>query len=284
MPPVIPECWADAGADAMYAALDEAGCLVVHGMADGDTIAAVRSELAGHMRNARPAEDDDPEDFYPGKTRRVTALMYRSPMMRELMMHPIVEQLGDRHLSANCTKWQLNVTAALEVGPGARDQILHREENLYPYFPLPRPSLILATMWAISDFTVENGGTQLVPGSHRWGPDRTARPDEIVRAEMPAGSVLFWLGGTLHGAGANVTENDWRYGIVLTYTLGWLRQEENQHVVFPLAEALDLPKPVRTRLGFDQDYDGGLGFYDRSVLAPRRPAAPAAERQPSQSS
>ena len=265
MAPVIPACGPDEDPDAMYEALDDAGCLVVHGMADADTTAAVRAELGDHMAAARVGIDK-PDDFYPGNTRRVVALMHRSPTARDLMMHPIAEQLGDRHLLANCTKWQLNVTAALEVGPGARDQILHREEDLFPYFPLPRPNLILATMWAISDFTAENGGTQLVPGSHRWDADRTAAPDDVVRAEMPAGSVLFWLGGTLHGAGANTTADEWRYGIVLTYTLGWLRQEENQHVSMPLADALALPDAVRSRLGFDTDYEGALGFYDRSVL------------------
>jgi len=275
MPALIPECGPDEGPDAMYAALDEAGCLVVHDVFDNGAIAAVRAELADNMAAARAA-DDDPEDFYPGKTRRVIALMHRSPAMRELMMHPTVEQLGDRHLLQNCKKWQLNVSAALEVGPGARAQILHREEDLFPYFPLPRPKLILATMWAISDFTADNGGTQLVPGSHRWGADRKAEPDEVVRAEMPAGSILFWLGGTLHGAGANVTD-DWRYGIVLTYTLGWLRQEENQHLSIPLADAHALPDAMRTRLGFDSDYGGGLGFYDPSVLlVPPSPAHTAA--------
>lgn len=266
MPPVIPECRADADPDVMYDALDEAGCLVVHDMADVDSCGRVRTELADHVE-AAPASDDDPEDFYPGKTHRVVALMHRSPTMRDLMMHPVAEQLGDRHLLTNCTKWQLNVSAALEIGPGARDQILHREEDLFPYFPVPRPNLILASMWAMSDFTVENGGTQLVPGSHRWSADRVAEPAEIVRAEMPAGSVLFWLGGTLHGGGANVTEDDWRYGIVLTYTLDWLRQEENQHLSMPAADAFALPEAVRSRLGFAMDYgDGGLGFYDSSVL------------------
>lgn len=249
----------------MYGVLAEAGCLVVHDMCDAAVIADVKVELAEYVQ-AATADEDNPEDFYPGKTHRVVALMHRSPTVRDLMMHPTVEQLGDRHLLDNCTKWQLNVSAALEVGPGARDQILHREENLYPYFPLPRPNLILASMWAMTDFTADNGGTQLVPGSHRWDGDRVAEPHEIVRAEMPAGSVLFWAGGTLHGAGANVTENDWRYGIILTYTLGWLRQEENQHVSIPLAEALALPDAVRTRLGFDMDYGDGLGFYDPSVL------------------
>ena len=262
----IPTCGPDESPDAMYATLAEAGCLVVHDMFDRDTGAAVRAELAEHIGRAEAA-DDDPAEFYPGITHRVGALAYRSPTVLDLMMHPTVEQLGDRHLGANCTTWQLNVSTALEVGPGARDQILHREEDLYPYFPLPRPNLILATMWAITDFTADNGGTQIVPGSHRWGAGRTAEPDEIVRAAMPAGSVLFWLGGVLHGAGANVTDDDWRYGVILTYHLGWLRQEENQHLSIPLADAMALPEPVQRRLGFAMDYgDGELGTFDPTVL------------------
>ena len=263
----IPTCSADDDPDAMYAKLDAAGCVVVHDVARPDQVAAARTELVDHMASARVA-DDKPTAFYPGLTRRVVALMHRSPTVRELMMHPVTEALGDRHLGQNCSKWTLNVTAALEVGPGARDQILHREEDLYPYFPLPRPNLILASMWAMSDFTADNGGTQLVPGSHRWDADRSAAPDEVVRAEMPAGSVLYWLGGTLHGAGANSTPEDWRYGIILTYNLGWRRQEENQHVSIPLADVLALPDAMRSRLGFDMDYENSLGFYDRSVLAP----------------
>ena len=268
MSTAIPTCSASDDPDAMYAKLDGAGCLVVHDMASPAQVATVRGELADQMATAKVA-DDKPDAFYPGITRRVVALMHRSPTMRDLMMHPVTEQLADRHLLPNCSKWTLNVTAALEVGPGARDQVLHREEDLYPYFPLPRPNLILASMWAMSDFTVDNGGTQLVPGSHRWDADRKAAPDEIVRAEMLAGSVLYWLGGTLHGAGANSTPEDWRYGIVLTYNLGWLRQEENQHVSIPFADVLELPDAVRGRLGFDMDYENALGFYDRSVLAPR---------------
>ncbi len=266
MAPTIPQCSASDDIDSMYAALDEAGCLVVHDMATPDEVAAVRSELDSHMR-AAVVGDDKPEDFYPGHTRRLIALMHRSPAMRELMMHDTIGQLNDRHLLGNCKKWIVNIAAALEIGPGARDQVLHREENLFPYWEPPRPNLILATMWAMSDFTSDNGGTQLVPGSHRWDGNRVAEPDEIVRAEMPAGSVLVWLGGTLHGGGANITADDWRYGVVLTYTLGWLRQEENQFLSIPFAEAMELPADVRMRLGFDQDYGGGLGLYDPRVLA-----------------
>ena len=103
-------------------------------------------------------------------------------------------------------------------------------------------------MWAISEFTAANGGTQIVPGSHLWEADRVAKPEEIVRAEMPPGSVLFWLGGTLHGGGANVTRDDWRYGVIFTYTLGWLRTEENQHLSIPIAALACRKDPYKARL------------------------------------
>ena len=79
-------------------------------------------------------------------------------------------------------------------------------------------------------------------------------------AEMPAGSVLYWLGGTLHGAGANVSQ-DWRYGVILTYSLGWLRQEENQYLSTPLEIARQLPKPLLRLMGYARGAYA-LGYVD----------------------
>ncbi len=244
-------------------ALDDAGCVVVTDLLDRNGRERVRSELASHMEAARVASSDEPADFYPGKTRRVTALVARSETIGELVMHPMPTALCDHHLSPHCERYHLHVTAALEVGPGARSQILHREEDTFTFFELPRPNLILATMWAITDFTADNGGTLLVPGSHRWDADRKPEPDEIVSAEMPAGSMLVWLGGTFHGAGANVSD-DWRYGVILTYSLGWLRQEENQYLDVPPHVAEGLPTELRERTGHAMH--GGLGFSDPRVL------------------
>ncbi|MEZ5226263.1 MAG: phytanoyl-CoA dioxygenase family protein [Acidimicrobiales bacterium] len=117
-------------------------------------------------------------------------------------------------------------------------------------------------MWAISDFTADNGGTLMVPGSHRWTADRVAQPDEIVAAEMPAGSVLVWLGGTLHGAGANVSDQ-WRYGVVVTYSVAWLRQEENQYLSIPPDVLATLSPELRALTGHTMH--NGLGFHDPSV-------------------
>ena len=150
-------------------------------------------------------------------------------------------------------------TAALVIGPGATEQVLHREEDPFQFFKPPRPNMIVASMWAMTDFTAANGGTHLVPGSHRWPQDRVARADEVVAAEMQAGSVLLWMGGTLHGAGANRVD-EWRYGVFLSYSLGWLRQEENQFIDVPPNLARTLPKQVRDLCGYRMHL--GLGYSD----------------------
>jgi ectoine hydroxylase-related dioxygenase (phytanoyl-CoA dioxygenase family) len=254
----IPELSAGTSPALIAQALDEAGCVVVTGLISEDDRNAVRTELAPHMAKARVVQDDDPSDFYPGLTRRTSALVARSPAAGKLVLDQTSLSLCDHFLTPNSEYgYQLHVSAALEVGPGARRQILHREHDSFTFFDHPRPNLIVASMWAVTDFRADNGATLIVPGSHRWPERRQATEDEILAAEMPAGSVLYWLGGTLHGAGAN-TADDWRYGVILTYSLGWLRQEENQYLDVPPAVARDLPEELRHIIGYRM-YDA-LGF------------------------
>jgi ectoine hydroxylase-related dioxygenase (phytanoyl-CoA dioxygenase family) len=237
--------------------LSESGCLVIKNAISDDTRKKVKIELEPAMEMS-PAEVDDPEAFYPGNTKRMSALVALSETSGKLAIDKMSMDICDHFLlpNSNCG-YQLHVSAALEVGPGSRKQILHREEDPFPFFDLPRPNLIVASMWAITDFRSDNGATLLVPGSHKWGKDREPKDEEILSAEMPAGSVLYWLGGTLHGAGANVS-NDWRYGVILTYSLGWLRQEENQYLDVPSEEVKKLPKDLARLIGY-RAY-GGLGF------------------------
>lgn len=260
----IPVFSADSAAAAIGDALEEAGCVVVTGLLDPDLRQSISDELAPHMAAARVIEDDDPEEFYPGRTRRITALVNRSASITdELIAHPLADGMCRRFLLPNSEfGYQLHVTAALEVGPGAREQVLHREEDSFTFFPVPRPNLIVASMWAISDFRADNGATLVVPGSHTWPEDRTATAAEIERAEMPAGSVLFWLGGLLHGAGANAA-SDWRYGVILTYSAGWVRQEENQYLDVTPERLAELSPEVRQIVGFEMYR--ALGFFDPSV-------------------
>ena len=260
----IPRFAADVSPATFNEALEEAGCAVITGVMDPVLRQSIREELAPHMATARIIEEDDPKEFYPGHTRRVTALIARSSSVTDqLIPHPVSRSVCEHFLlPTGELGYQLHVTAALEVGPGARRQILHREDDSFSYFPMPRPNLIVASMWAVSEFRADNGGTLLVPGSHRWPDDRKAEPEEIMQAEMPAGSVLFWLGSLLHGAGAN-TAQDWRYGVILTYSAGWVRQEENQYLDVPPERLAELSPEVRRIAGFDMY--GALGFFDPSA-------------------
>ncbi len=261
----IPAFPADANPNEIAAALNEAGAVVINNAMDDVTRASVREELAPYMEAVRVAESDRPEDFYPGRTRRASALMANSPTARELAMNQTSRALCDQFLKPNAKGgYQLHVTAALEVGPGARKQVLHREEDPFSFFPAPRPNMILASMWAVSDFRADNGATLIVPTSHTWEEGRTAEEHEVLSAEMPAGSVLYWMGGTLHGAGAN-TSNDWRYGVILTYSLGWLRQEENQYLDVPPEVAATLSPELREMIGYNM-YGGSLGFSVNSMV------------------
>ena len=172
----IPRFTADDDHSAIQPAIEEFGCAVVTGLADPELRASITEELAPHMDAAKVAQEDDPEEFYPGKTRRISALVNYSPTITDnLILHPTTRSVCDHFLLPNSEYgYQLHVSAALEVGPGAREQILHREEDTFTYFPEPRPNIIMASMWAISDFRQDNGATLIVPGSHTWPADRKA--------------------------------------------------------------------------------------------------------------
>ena len=255
---LIPTISVGSARERVAEALDEAGCVVVTGLLGETERKAIRSELGPYMEKVRVVEDDDPTQFYPGRTRRTSALVARSAAVGKLVLDDCSLGLCDRFLTTNGEfGYQLHVSAALEIGPGARRQVLHREHDSFTFFPHPRPNMIVASMWAITDFRADKGGTLIVPGSHKWNGERDAMEDEIVEAEMPAGSVLYWLGGTLHGAGANKS-SDWRYGVILTYSLGWLRQEENQYLDVPPEVARNLSPELRDIIGYKM-YDA-LGF------------------------
>ena len=193
--PSIPVVSASDSPARVVACLERDGAVVVSGVIDRGVRDSILRELAPHLEivdpdasiNKKYAEDGGAANFYPGKTKRITALVARSETFRTFVTHPLMRSACDAILKPNCVHYQVHATAALKIGPGAREQVLHREEDPYQFFKVPRPRMIVASMWAITDFTEANGGTKIVPGSHLWPAERVARPDEVVAAAMPAG-------------------------------------------------------------------------------------------------
>ncbi|NKB98291.1 MAG: hypothetical protein GKR90_07330 [Pseudomonadales bacterium] len=247
---MIPTLPANTDIEEIANELSRTGVVVVTELFDASLRDKVRSELAPFMAKSRVMDEDDPSDFFPSKTRRMSALVTHSNTVGDMILDPHTQALCDRVLLPNGEYGhQLHITAALEIGPGARRQILHRDHQSFSFFPDPKPNIVLAAMWAVTDFRADNGATLLVPGSHAWEKSRTPKESEVFAAEMPAGSVMFWLGGTLHGAGANVS-SDWRYGITLGYSVGWVRQEENIYLDVPPERAAELSPALRKAIGY----------------------------------
>jgi ectoine hydroxylase-related dioxygenase (phytanoyl-CoA dioxygenase family) len=235
----------DADGALIAASIAEHGYAIVQDMLAPDTLERLRSELQPHL----DAAEGGKEAFMGARTKRIGALLSRSAVSRDMALDPLLLDLVERVLGPYCARVQLNYTGLMYLMPGEKAQPLHRDAALYP-FQNPAPPTICATMFAVSDFTRENGATWLVPGSHLWDDAREPRAEEVIQAEMPAGSMLIYNGSTYHAGGANHS-NGARFGCAIQYSLGWLRQEENQYMAVPPELAKTFPRRLQELMGYD---------------------------------
>ena len=199
------------------------------------------------------------DEFTGFKTTRVGALIARSHGCRDLAMHTKINALASQFLEPHCDNYQLHFTSLISIGPGETKQILHRDRGLWGGYISRKIETQFAVVWAATDFTFENGATQLVPGSHKWDAKREPLEDEIAYAEMKKGSALIYTGSVLHGGGDNISD-EVRSGIFIHYAPGWIRQQENQYLSCPPEIAKELTPELRSLIGYSK---GGyvMGFY-----------------------
>ena len=271
--------------DDVVAALQADGGAIVEDLL-GERLARINTELDPYVeaqrrlteRGGRPLDG-----IQKANQVGVTAVLEKSLVAREVVLEPMVLSIADRVLLPNCASYQLNGAAVNHLGPGTPAQEIHRDDSYYPMIE-PRCELLLVLMWALSDFTCENGATLFVPGSHRWDdarrPIRTrgrenlnpvhwrrAREDEKAYAEMPAGSCLVFLGSALHGSSANLSVEH-RRGLYMAYSLGWLRTEENMFLAYPPDVARAFPEKLQRLIGYETYGGGQLGWAREYGLEP----------------
>jgi hypothetical protein len=265
----IPQLTPEATADDVAAALDRAGVAVVRRLVAPESMDRVERELAPWLEATRCGVDD----FSGRRTRRTGGLVARSASCRDLVQHPLV--LGTvRHVLARATSFQLHLTQLIAIGPGEAPQAVHRDQWAFDFFPFPQGYEVQCnTIWAMTDFTAENGATRVVPGSHRFADRLQLGEADTVPAEMERGSVLFYTGSLYHGGGANRSSGT-RIGVNLTYAVSWLRQEENQYLSVPLEVARTLPVELLRLMGYARGAYA-LGYVDdlRDPLDVVRPGA-----------
>lgn len=252
----LPRCPADTPAEELAAILLARGAVIIERLASPELCDAVAADLLPWVDSTPVGADD----FSGRNTRRTGSLLTKAPASVAMVAHPLVLDVVERALWPKKTTFQLHLTQSIAIGPGSPAQMLHRDHWCFDFFPFPRDvDVEVSTIWALTDFTEENGATRVVPDSHRTADEVRYDPADTEAATMPRGSVVLYLGSTVHGGGANRSDAT-RIGVNVDYVLGWLRQEENQYLSYSLDEVRAMPEQVQRLLGYD------LGAYALGYL------------------
>jgi ectoine hydroxylase-related dioxygenase (phytanoyl-CoA dioxygenase family) len=228
------------------------GYTIVEDFLDADRLAAFCAGVApllGRYRGRNP--------FEGLKTERVYTLVARGKVFEDITDDPRLMALLDAFLKPG---YLLSASHAICIHPGEAAQALHFDDSFYP-FARPRPAISMSVIGAIDAFTPENGGTVMLPGSHRWGQEGIAVRDAIQQGRqiplmdgmfklaMPAGAIAVFQGTLIHGAGANISDAP-RLAFTNQYCEPWARTQENFYLSVPKARVRGMSPELKTLLGY----------------------------------
>ena len=237
------------------------GYIVIRNLIPENLIADIKSELEPFLRQQHMGRND----FEGLASERVYALLAKSPSIARLVEHQQVLAIVDQLLPKD---YLLSANLAIKLHPGETVQPWHIDDAAGGFpFPLPRPAMGVSTIWALDDFTNENGATQIIPGSHLWSAEHEIDPEDAITITMPAGSVLVFMGNTLHRGGANSSAHT-RLAITPQYCAPWMRQIENMVLAIPPDMAHRYSERIQAMLGYSVAGDGFMGYVDG--VHPRR--------------
>ena len=239
-----------ANVDAAVKALIRDGGLFVRNLVPLETLQQIEQDTRPYINADKPWKGD----FFPPETRRVCGLAGKSPaFMNSIVTAPLYQAVCERILSSthhsyfgakietSVSKPQLNNTIIFSIGPGARHQVLHRDDSIH-HNTLPH---ITADEYTIGrdtgigffvggkKTTRRNGATRFIPGSHLWE-TLTPRPpseDDAVYAELEPGDAFMMLSSCFHGGSANNTVDEERLVYSCFMTKGFLRQVSSRLVL-----------------------------------------------------
>jgi hypothetical protein len=249
---------ADTAAD-VIAALERDGGVVIEGFLAPETLAGLRVDLIPRLE--RQAEGRD--KFSGFQTRRLSALFAHTRHCAAIATHPLYLPTAKHFLCRPRDVWvgdrrqpmaadvRIGVTQAIQIGPGQAAQPLHRDDTAFFWrHPTGGREGRVQVICAVSDFTAENGGTLVIPGSHLWDDERQPQMSETIPTVMKAGSALIFLGSTFHAGGANATADEWRAAASLALDASNVRQEENMYLALSPEVVASYPEEIQRLLGW----------------------------------
>lgn len=204
------------------------------------------SELELIRTSAAPLLNKSGRNNFEGvKTQRVYNVLEQTRAIDSLAVHPRITGLLSRLFQPN---YLLSQAQIINILPGEAAQPLHFDDGFYPV-PRPRKPFGAATVWAIDEFTEENGATVLIPESHLYGQEIITDHSKTIPAAMPTGSVVFFLGTTWHGGGSNQSSAP-RLAATCQYCEPWLRPQENFFLELSQETLAATPEQLLSMVGY----------------------------------
>ncbi|WP_194818787.1 phytanoyl-CoA dioxygenase family protein [Nocardia sp. XZ_19_385] len=225
--------------DADLAAVRRDGYVILENLLGPEQLQEIRREV-------RPILDRTGRNNFEGHaTQRIYSVLNKTRSCDRIVDHPRVLALLDRLFLPN---YLLSMLQVINILPGESAQMLHTDDGFYP-LPRPRPALGAATIWAIDDFTADNGATDVVAGSHEWGDQLPPADAERIPVVMPTGSCVFFVGTLWHGGGENRSP-DPRLALTAQYCEPWLRPQEAFTLSTPREVVRVVSEDIRRMLGY----------------------------------
>ncbi|KAL5358186.1 PhyH-domain-containing protein [Aspergillus floccosus] len=240
-----------AGAEKIIDVLQEDGVVILENFCSPGVIEQLNHELEPYLAG----DINLPKnlaDFHGTRSKRVSNLpaksrTFRQHFLNDSLVHDICRKIYPEQQGAD---YWLTMAAMLENSPGGDKQDLHRDQMLFPLCKAlgEAGAMVMINFFvALGDITAENGGTRVIPGSHRWSDFTDHGGDDMaVPVEMKAGDAFLLGGKTVHAAGQNVSRNSVRRLMIFGFQPGYLTPFESflgipRHIIkgmTPLAQRM----------------------------------------------
>lgn len=176
-------------------ALDREGYVIVRGLLPPSLCVALREKFDQLL--TAEGERAGLEVHQEEGTDRLANLVEKGEIFDALWTHPrllgLVAQVIGRPFS-------LSSLNSREPKVGLGHQALHADWGEHKP---DEPFHVANGLWVLDDMTADNGGTRLVPGTHRTsGPIADPHPDEII-PDLATGDLLFINAHCRHGGTIN---------------------------------------------------------------------------------
>ena len=245
------------------------GGAIIEGALAPEAVELLNKEINTYLAQEgkiEPASGSESYDSFLGfNTIRRHGLLEKFPSAEQVIHHPELLPWVDEIMAPISGTTLLNAAELIEIRPGEPRQSAHRDSDSWP-IPLTEDPFIVNIIYALDDFTLENGATWIAPHSWDWPKDRRAKTEDYERAVMRAGDAILFRGDLIHRGGANESGAP-RRAISVSYCAGWLRPVENSFLNISRETVQKQSSKMQQLLGFTA-YDGEaqqsglLGLYE----------------------